>query len=75
MIGLPVSKRPRAEMEDLIGFFINTLVLRVNISGDPGFRNLLTHVRAMVLNAQQHQDLSFEQLVKEVHPGRDLIYI
>ncbi len=71
-IGSPVANRNRAELEGLIGYFINMLVLRADLSGDPTFRALLDRVRAEALGAFEHQDLPLEQLVEALHPGRDL---
>ncbi len=62
-IGSPVSNRNRRELEPLIGFFVNTVVLRVDLAGDPTFRQLLERIRDMVLAAQAHQDLPFDQVV------------
>ena len=70
-IGSPVAQRPSEETEELIGYFLNTLALRSNLSGDPDFRELLRRVRSTVLDAFQHQDVPFEKIVEEVQPGRD----
>ena len=70
-IGSPIAGRNRAEIEGLIGFFINTVVLRTNFSGHPSFRSLLSRVRQMALDAYAHQDMPFEKLVEELQRERD----
>ncbi|MDN3658659.1 amino acid adenylation domain-containing protein [Ferruginibacter paludis] len=72
LVGAPVANRNLPELEHLIGVFINTIVLRINLSGDPGFRELIKRVRDVSLEAYAHQDLPFEQLVEELKPKRDL---
>jgi amino acid adenylation domain-containing protein len=74
MIGTPVANRSRVELEKLIGFFINALVLRTDLSGDPSFTGLLKRVREVTLDAYKHQDAPFEMLVERLQPERDLNY-
>jgi amino acid adenylation domain-containing protein/non-ribosomal peptide synthase protein (TIGR01720 family) len=73
-VGYPVAHRNRPELEGLIGCFINTLVLRTRLGGNPSFRELLAQTRESAIGAQAHQDLPFERLVEELNPVRDLGY-
>ena len=71
-IGTPVANRNRSEIEGLIGFFVNSVVLRAEVAGDPPFPILLDRVRDTTLAAYTHQDVPFERLVEELQPERAL---
>ncbi|RYD18975.1 MAG: amino acid adenylation domain-containing protein, partial [Verrucomicrobiaceae bacterium] len=70
-VGTPVTGRTREELEPLMGVFINSLILRNDLSGSPGFEKLLGKVRETALEALENQDLPFECLVRELKPERD----
>lgn len=72
VVGTDIANRSRAETESLIGFFMNLLVLRTDLSGNPSFKELLARVRQVTLSAYAHQDLPFEELVKALQPERNL---
>ncbi|MEH2290131.1 amino acid adenylation domain-containing protein [Nostoc sp.] len=72
IIGSPVANRNRTELEGLIGFFVNTIVLRTDLADNPSFEELLNRVRKVALAAYAHQDLPFEQLVEELQLQRSL---
>ncbi|KAF9344738.1 hypothetical protein BGX34_005377, partial [Mortierella sp. NVP85] len=72
VIGSPSANRNHHQIESLIGFFVNTLALRIDLSGDPTVRQLLERVKKTSLDAQNHQDLPFEQVVDAVQPPRNL---
>jgi len=71
-VGTLIGNRNRAETEGLIGFFVNTAAVRVDLGGDPDFLTLLRRVRGALLDADAHQDLPFEKVVEAVRSGRDL---
>ncbi|MFL6290314.1 MAG: amino acid adenylation domain-containing protein, partial [Thermoanaerobaculia bacterium] len=70
VIGTPFANRRRAEVQGLIGFFVNTLPIRTSLKGRPSFRELLRRAREEVLGAHEHQDLPFERIVEELRPER-----
>ncbi|MET0264270.1 MAG: condensation domain-containing protein, partial [Duganella sp.] len=72
VVGTPVANRRRAEVEGLIGFFVNTLALRVRFERDPTVAELLAQVKAHTLGAYDHQDLPFEQVVEALQPARSM---
>jgi amino acid adenylation domain-containing protein len=73
-VGVPVAGRNQVETEGLIGLFVNTLVIRSDLSGNPRFRDLLVQVWETVLEAHSNQELPFERVVEEVQPRRSLTY-
>jgi amino acid adenylation domain-containing protein len=72
VVGSPIANRTRSEVENLIGFFVNTILLRVSVAGDPTFIEILDRVRRATLSAYGHQDLPFEKLVEALQPDRNL---
>jgi amino acid adenylation domain-containing protein len=71
LVGAPIANRNRAEVEGLIGFFLNTLLLRTDVAGNPQFGDVLGRVRETALGAFAHQDLPLEMVLQAVHPERD----
>ncbi|MGI8628337.1 MAG: condensation domain-containing protein, partial [Geodermatophilaceae bacterium] len=71
-VGVPIAGRPRSELKDLIGFFVNTLILRTDLSGDPTFRDLLARTRAKAVAAYEHEDVPLQRVATELNYARDL---
>jgi amino acid adenylation domain-containing protein len=74
VVGTNVAKRNMPEIENLIGFFVDNLVLRADLSGNPSFAQLLGRVRRVCLDAYAHQDIPFDKIVEELRPERNLSY-
>ncbi len=72
IVGSPVANRNRKELEPLIGYFVNMLPLRMDLSGNPGFSQLLERVHKVTMEAHEHQDLPFAKLVEELGLARDM---
>jgi amino acid adenylation domain-containing protein len=72
VVGTVTTSRKRSEFDEMLGFFLNTLVLRTDLSGDPTFRELLGRVRAVTVDALSHDNVPFHRLVKELERERDL---
>jgi len=71
VIGSPIANRTHSQIESLIGFFVNTLALRIDLNDNPRFEELLQQVRQVALDAYAHQDIPFEKLVEELQPERN----
>ena len=74
VIGIPVANRSRAEVEGLVGFFVNTMALRLDLSDDPTVGKFLDRVRRQAVAAQEHQEVPFEQVVEALAPPRSLAH-
>ncbi|WP_052690000.1 non-ribosomal peptide synthetase [Xanthomonas sp. GPE 39] len=74
VIGTPIAQRTRRELEPLIGLFVNTQALHLDLRADPCVADLLAQVRATALAAQAHQDLPFEQVIEALNPVRSLAH-
>ncbi|WP_409976300.1 amino acid adenylation domain-containing protein, partial [Xanthomonas graminis] len=74
VIGTPIANRTRSELEPLIGLFVNTQALHIDLRGNPSVTELLAQVRATALAAQQHQELTFEQVIEALNPKRNLAH-
>ncbi|MTJ47693.1 non-ribosomal peptide synthetase/type I polyketide synthase [Dolichospermum sp. UHCC 0259] len=74
VVGTALGNRQHSETQDLIGFFVNTLALRTDVSGNPSFKELLGRVREVIVGSYEYQDLPFEKLIEVLQPRRDLSY-
>ncbi|ARV58502.1 non-ribosomal peptide synthetase [Nostocales cyanobacterium HT-58-2] len=74
LVGSVIAGRNLPELESLIGYFVNTLILRTNLSGNPSFRELLQRVRSVAMSAYAYQDLPIDKLIEEMQPERSLSY-
>ena len=72
VIGVPVANRPRVELEELIGLFVNTLAVRIRLADDPSLARALQRVKDTMLSAYAHGDVPFEQIVDALQPARSL---
>ena len=72
IVGIPIANRQKEELESLIGFFANTLVLRTGLAGDPSFVEMLARIRSTALGAYANQDVPLERIVQELKVARDL---
>ncbi len=72
IVGTPVANRERKDVENIVGFFVNTLPIRTDVSGDPTFQELLARVRATCVEAYSHQDIPLEKVVEAIRLDRDL---
>src|SRR5262249_9362751 len=74
VVGTPLAGRDCAETEQLVGFFINTVLMRTGLAGDPTVKELLARIRAVSLAAFEHREMPYEKLVEELQPQRNLSF-
>jgi non-ribosomal peptide synthetase component F len=74
VVGTPIANRGRAELEELVGFFSNTLALRIRLDGNPTFREVVARTKETAVNGYAHQELPFERIVEELNVPRDPSY-
>lgn len=72
VLGTPIAGRNRVELERLMGLFVNTLLLRIKLDGDPSFREIVAQVNRTLLDAQEHQEVPLDRIVEALQPKRDL---